>query len=245
MKGFDCAIPLTAAQAKALANAGMMFAARYLVPENLAWKRLTRAEAEAITGAGMQIVSVFETTASRAASGEAAGRTDGAAALRQAKLIGQPQGSAIYFAVDYDAQPAAYRSIEEYLRAADAQITGYKSGVYGSYAVVEEMARRGACEHFWQTYAWSRGEQSAHANLYQYRNGVTVAGVLLDLNDSFGNEGWWSTRKEEEPGMTKADAEKIISFLSAGWFVAKTKTDKAEFQRLANEIRKSAGMPTE
>jgi len=242
MKGIDCANPLTAAQAKALSAAGMGFAARYLVPESLAWKRLTRAEAEAITAAGMQIISVFETAANRAAGGASSGNADGLAALKEAKFIGQPQGSTIYFAVDYDAQPADYGAIEQYLRAASAQITGYETGVYGSFAVVEEMAKRGACTHFWQTYAWSRGNKSGRANVYQYQNDTRLVGVSLDLNESFGNEGWWSTRKEVIPDMTKADAEKIIGFLSAAWFIAGTKADKAEFNRLANEIRKAAGM---
>ena len=245
MKGFDCATPLTAAKAKALAAAGMTFAARYLVPASMAWKRLTRAEAEAISNAGMKIVSVFESTASRPAGGAAAGTKDGQSAFKEAALVGQPPGSVIYFAVDYDAQPADYEEIELYLRAAAGQTPGYPVGVYGSYAVVEEMAKRQACGHFWQTYAWSLGIRSGHMNLYQYRNGVTVAGVMLDLNESYGNEGWWTTLEEDEPVMSKDDAEKIIALLSAAWFIATTKTDKAEFNRLANEIRKAAGLPKE
>ncbi|WP_274652369.1 DUF1906 domain-containing protein [Paenibacillus humicola] len=243
MKGFDCAIPLNAARAKALAAAGMTFAARYLVPPAYAWKRLTAAEAQIISDAGMRIVSVFELSANRVSQGAAAGFEDGILALAEARLVGQPAGSAIYFAVDYDAQPADYDAIEQYLRSARSQIYGYDAGVYGSYAVIEEMARRGACERFWQTYAWSRGSRSGRANIYQYRNGVSVAGVPLDLNESYGSEGWWSLKKEVKPKMKQADAEKIIRFLSAAWFAATTPQDKAEFNRLANEVRKAAGLP--
>jgi len=174
-EGIDCSTPLTAQRAKQIAAAGYRFAARYLVPQEYKWKRLTRAEAEAITAAGMQIVSVFETTASRAAGGAVYGNSDGAAALREAKAIGQPEGSAIYFAVDYDAQPDDYDDIEAYLKAAAAQIPGYEAGVYASYAVVEEMAKRKACNHFWQTYAGGRGNETATGTCSKYRNTVQVA----------------------------------------------------------------------
>lgn len=191
-KGIDCAVPLTLAKAKAIRAAGYEFAARYLVPERYAWKRLTQEEAEAITSAGMKIVSVFETRADRPKGGSAAGKVDGTEAYKEAKLIGQPEGTAIYFAVDYDAQPKDYGAIEAYLKAAAQQIPGYLLGVYGSYAVVEEMAKRIPGIRIWQTYAWSRGKKSAKANIYQYKNDVTIAGHKVDLNESYGNEGWWT-----------------------------------------------------
>lgn len=250
-EGIDCAAPLNANHARALAGAGYRFAARYLVPAAYAWKRLTRAEAEAITAAGLQIISVYETSANRPAGGASAGLADGAAALREARTVGQPEGSAIYFAVDYDAGASDFDEIEAYLKAAASQMPGYEAGVYGSYSVVEEMARRQACRHFWQTYAWSRGKRSDHANVFQYQNDVRVAGVALDLNHSYGGEGWWNTQapqpksEEEVPSMSQEDAVKIISFLQAAWNAATTKTDKDEFHRLANEVRKAAGIPLE
>ncbi|MFC5407267.1 DUF1906 domain-containing protein [Cohnella soli] len=246
-KGIDCATPLTASTAGAIAKEGYKFAARYLVPDSYGWKRLTPSEAKTITDAGMQIVSVYETSANRPAGGASSGQQDGAAALKEAQTVKQPTGSAIYFAVDYDAQPQDYDKIEQYLKAAAAQISGYVAGVYASFAVVEEMYKRGACKRFWQTYAWSGGKKSQHANLYQYKNGATVGGVQVDLNDGYGNEGSWNTKSGGggEDVMSQDDANKIIRFLSAGWYVATTKADKDEFNRLANEIRKAAGMPPE
>lgn len=208
-RGIDCAIPLTLEKARAIRAAGYEFVARYLVPERYAWKRLTRAEAEAITVAGMKIVSVFETAANRPAGGAAAGAVDGAEALKEAKAIGQPIGTAIYFAVDYDAQPRDYDAIEEYLRSAAYAIPGYHVGVYGSYAVVEEMARRGAAQHFWQTYAWSRGRKSARANIWQHQNGVSLAGATVDLNESYGGEGWWNTNPAPVAGPQPNEKDTI------------------------------------
>lgn len=193
MKGIDCATALTLDKAKAIASLGYKFVSRYLVPANYAWKRLTKTEADALTQAGLQIISVWETSANRAAAGAAAGQIDGPLALKEAQTVGQPAGTAIYFAVDYDAQPADFNAIENYLRALAAALPGYAIGVYGPFAVVEEMARRAACKHFWQTYAWSRGQRSSHANIYQYQNAANVAGIQADLDESFGSEGFWST----------------------------------------------------
>jgi len=247
--GIDCATPLTPASAKALVNAGNRFAARYLVPPAYGWKRLTRKEAEAIADAGLQIVSVYETAANRPAGGALSGQADGLAAFREAQAIGQPLGSAIYYAVDFDAAPQDYDAIEAYLRAAATQTSGYATGVYGSFDVVEEMAKRQACVHFWQTYAWSHGKKSAHANLHQHRNNVQIAGITVDLNESFGNEGGWSlqpkTPKETNKPMSKEDANVIIGFLQAAWKATTTQADKDEFHRLANEVRKAANIPLE
>lgn len=193
MKGIDCAKPLTAETAAKLASAGYGFAARYLVPKGYS-KRLTRAEAEAITASGMNIVSVFETTANRPVGGAKNGYIDGAAAYREALAIGQSKGTAIYFAVDYDAQPEDYDAIAAYLQAAAGQIPGYWVGVYGSHSVVEAMIGRSAAQCGWQTYAWSKGKKSQLANIFQHQNGVTVAGHPVDLNESYGGEGWWSLR---------------------------------------------------
>jgi N-acetylmuramoyl-L-alanine amidase len=41
--------------------------------------------------------------------------------------------------------------------------------------------------------------------------------------------------------MSPDDANKIIAFLSAGWFVCKDKASQDEFKRLADELRKVSG----
>ncbi|MFC5531012.1 glycoside hydrolase domain-containing protein [Cohnella yongneupensis] len=99
IKGIDFVQPISAETAKSIAAEGYCFAGRYLVPPSYAWKRLTRAEAEGITEAGMDIVSVFETTASRPEGGAVNGHADGQAAYVEAVGIDQPVGSAIYFTV--------------------------------------------------------------------------------------------------------------------------------------------------
>lgn len=243
-KGIDCAVPLTAEKAKKMSAAGMKFVCRYLVPASMAWKRLTRPEAEAITAAGMKIVSVFQRGTKDVAGGTVNGTRDGKAAYQEAKLIGQPEGTAIYFAVDYDAQPKDFAAIEAYLRAAAKELPGYFVGVYGSYAVVEEMSRRGACSHFWQTYAWSKGRLSHAANLYQYKNGQQLAGHEVDFNNGLGKEGWWDTNPQTvEKAVDKAAAEKVIQHLGTLWLASSDKQVQAAAHFAANSLRDAAGIP--
>lgn len=50
--------------------------------------------------------------------------------------------------MDYDAKPVDYGAIEEYLQAVDKKLSGYLVGVYGSFTVVEEKAKRGTFKKF-------------------------------------------------------------------------------------------------
>lgn len=155
-KGFDCSTPLTAQTAAAFVKDGYSFVARYLVPSG--YKALTKSEADRISQAGLQIVSVFETTANRALGGRSAGLADGATAVQVAHQLGQPAGSCIYFAVDFDATSAQMATVVAYIQAASEATPEYTTGVYGSYAVMEAVKKAGACSRFWQTYAWSGGK---------------------------------------------------------------------------------------
>ncbi|PYI52559.1 glycoside hydrolase domain-containing protein [Paenibacillus flagellatus] len=235
-KGLDCATPLSAAKAAAFRADGYEFACRYLVPSG--WKRLTREEAEAISEAGLHIVSVFETTADRALGGRAAGLADGAAAARTAQAIGQPEGSAIYFAVDFDASATQMAAVIDYIRAASEATPAYATGVYGSYAVIEAVRRAGVCSRYWQTYAWSRGRKADGIHLYQYRNDIDVNGVGIDMNESYGNEGWWNTMGYP---LKAEDANEIIARFLSHEFNLASDEDKRRRNELANELRKASG----
>lgn len=199
-KGFDCATPLTPKTAAAFKSDGFVFVCRYLVPSG--WKRLTPEEAEWISESGLMLVSVFETTADRALGGRAAGLQDGAIAVRTAAQVGQREGTAIYYAVDFDATPAQMPTVLAYLQAAGEASPGFLTGVYGSYRVIEAVKAAGVCSRFWQTYAWSYGARASDIHIYQYENDIVVNGIGIDRNLSFGDEGWWSTKSgdgEDEP----------------------------------------------
>jgi hypothetical protein len=71
-----------------------------------AWKRITRPEALAIADAGIELFVVFENDGDPALTAEM-GVSHGQIAAAQAKTIGQPAGSAIYFALEH--LPDGYR----------------------------------------------------------------------------------------------------------------------------------------
>ncbi|PYI57007.1 DUF1906 domain-containing protein [Paenibacillus flagellatus] len=254
-KGFDCATPLTAATAAAFRRDGFAFVCRYLTPVQNSWKRLTREEADRISAAGLQIVSVFETTADRALGGRAAGLTDGAAALQLAAELGQPAGSAIYFAVDFDATAAQMPTVIEYIRACSEATPGYPTGVYGSFAVIEAVKGAAVCSRYWQTYAWSRGRKADGIHIYQYKNDVTVNGIGIDYDESYGSEGWWNTFppakseppvvKPPEPLFDAPAAAKVISVLGALYGASADEQVRQAAHFAASALRKEIGIPYE
>ena len=197
-KGIDSASPVSVSAAKKLAELGYSFCGRYLAPSG--WKVLTVDEAMHIHDAGLAILLVWETTADRAKSGADGGAQDGEIAANKAAALGVPAGTVIYYAVDHDAGGGDYDAIEAYLTAAKAASAPYAVGVYGSYRVVEEMHKRGACTAFWQCCAWSYGQLSAHADAYQSEwsgtaNSKAVAaqvGFDVDLDEANNLDAFWN-----------------------------------------------------
>ncbi|WP_397354920.1 DUF1906 domain-containing protein [Paenibacillus sp. N3.4] len=241
-KGFDCSTPLTAQTAPAFAQDGYMFVARYLVPSGV--KALTKTEADLISNSALNIISVFETTSDRALGGRSAGLADGAAAIQVAGKVGQPVGSCIYFAVDFNATSSQMPTIIAYMQAASEATPNYTTGVYGSYAVIEAVQKAAVCSHYWQTYAWSNGNKSTYANIYQNLNDVIEHGIAIDHDESYGNEGWWNTKVAPITyPLTISDANLLIPFLSAGYTATSSVAAQAEFHRLANVLRKASGQP--
>lgn len=208
-RGIDCVTRLTPKAAAKAKTLGFDFVGRYLVPPGM-YKELTRQEAEDICAAGLNILCVWETTASRAREGAGAGGVDGAKALQCARAIEMPENGIIYFAVDYDAQPEDFPRIAEYLKAARAQTGPYSVGVYGSYRVIEAMHIRGLCKGYWQCVAWSYGHLSPHRTVYQREwsggpealKAKELLGFSVDINDcdDLDRAGIWNYQEERMTG---------------------------------------------
>lgn len=246
--GIDTATPITAAVAAKFAGAGVHYVGRYLVPQTggTKWKALTAAEAQRIRAAGAAILLCWEIEAERVKKGAETGAEDAARAQKLAKEMGVPAGTAIYFAADYDAAIADYNAIEAYLRGARRNIEQYSVGLYGKYALVEEMAKRNACTHFWQCCAWSYGKLSAHANVYQYEwSGGTDAlkmadklGVSVDLNVSadLTKAGLWMPKSSEKPtsGSDSTASAPVTTAPAAAGF---TPEEYAKFKEMWYQFR--------
>lgn len=203
-RGFDCATKLNITTASALKKAGFAYTARYL---GNSWKTFDAAEAKAIRNAGLKLVSIFQKSADRSAYfTEEQGRQDGRDAVKAAQNVGQPAGTAIYFAVDFDAGKRAIPHILAYFNGVRKTFHTYKLGIYGSYTVM--LAVKGLADFYWQTYAWSYGKVADFIHMHQYENNIKVAGVLIDRNDIRKNPGDWGwTIKESEVATFEVKAE--------------------------------------
>jgi hypothetical protein len=182
-------------RAQRLRRAGVTGVMRYYCrATKQAEKRLTRAEAENLVAAGLSVGVVYQGAGDGAASfSQEAGRRDGDYAQDYAtSTIGQPEGSAIYFAVDYDAGAADVRDriIPHFrgLRAASrAAGDRYRIGVYGSGAVCRAVLDDGLADLAWVSL--SRGHRGTAAFLesgrwtLHQRSSSPICGIGVDVNE--------------------------------------------------------------
>lgn len=158
---------------------GSKFACRYL--SRSTWKVLSAGEAAEYKLAGLGLVLVFEDSATNALRGYAVGRADAEFAETQARERGV-FGGPIFFAVDFDTA-GRESAVLPYFEGVKS-VLGVNAGVYGGYPVCKYLLDHGI-PWAWQTYAWSAGRLDPRAQVYQYSNGHTVAGVGTDYNKAF------------------------------------------------------------
>jgi hypothetical protein len=83
-------------------------------------------------------------------SAKAEAAADIKAALEQAKLVGQPEGSAIYFGVDFNVNRASVEPVLEYFRAVDRTVgSHYAIGVYGNGFVNRTLRQEKLVAYNW------------------------------------------------------------------------------------------------
>lgn len=165
------------------------------------WK-VTRAEAVELKQAGIKLFTVFEDfgSASKLKLTREQGRADGKSAHEQAKAIGQPKQSTIYFAAE--GLPSGYKKsdlpgIREYFTGILESLGGdYAAGVYGDGLVCKTLLDEGTCKHTWlaaastsfpgtneftKSWRWSIAQMGPLD--------ITVNGLSVDLDvakDEFG-----------------------------------------------------------
>ena len=196
--GCDTATTITSARLQTLVNGGYTFVARYL-GGNYA---LTATEKTIITNGGLYIVSVWESGSPTNSSYFTVlkGISDAQDAINAAQAIGQPAGTPIYFAVDYDASDSDVSgSIRNYLQAVKSvfidQGYPYALGLYGSGAVLTYFQNT-------FTYTWLAGATGWRGSstytgwaLLQYDNNTPLGSgsgsITIDKDDSNGAAGGW------------------------------------------------------
>jgi len=188
------------AHARQLFAAGVRTVIRYYNNRNSSVfpsKCLGKAELAQLFDAGLSVATVFQQRGGAGGNlddlSPTNGRRDGARAAELAARVGQPEGSAIYFAVDHDYHRAAdLAQIARYFAAARAALVGaHQVGVYGSGLVGAHLSREGLVEHIWLAGAmgWSgtRAELAAGRwSLFQKYLGKTspIGGFGYDGNIS-------------------------------------------------------------
>jgi peptidoglycan hydrolase-like protein with peptidoglycan-binding domain len=141
--------------ASCIAAAGLKFVVRYY--SNNSNKTMTRAEAVALTNAGLQVAAVFEDSNNdiKFFSTEL-GQKNAAKALTLAVALGQPALSAIYFAADFDPTADQVRGpITDYFQAVAQAFsvapTRYAVGIYGSGLACRIIRDAGLATFTWLT----------------------------------------------------------------------------------------------
>ncbi|MFJ5034196.1 peptidoglycan-binding protein [Streptomyces sp. NPDC088560] len=183
--------------AGSVAAAGYGFVCRYLswLPNS---KVLTLSEAQALTAAGLGIVSNWESDGLQSwqsgvpSDPYSQGAGHATEAQRQALANGMPSSRPIYFSVDFDLQPSMYSALNSYFDGVASVIGRSRTGAYGGYHVIRELFDSGKIAWGWQTYAWSGGNWDSRAQLRQVQNDITVAGHDADLDQAMAADfGQW------------------------------------------------------
>ena len=142
---------------------------------------------------------------------------DAQAAITQAKLVGQPSGTAIYFGIDFDPKPEMTGRIVEYFTIVSGVLkdNGYLVGVYGSGATLallkakrHETGRHAnqplvdftwldaARGHVGAADVYNRGEWDLFQSKVDLRHrvGLRTAEIDTDVqNPARGYVGFWDT----------------------------------------------------
>jgi hypothetical protein len=142
-------------KAQFLKSKGVTVVGRYYRKSTHPEWAITKAEARELSKQRIQIFTVFEEygKASDLTLTKAQGAADGQSALDQATAIGQPHGSAIYFAVE--GLPDGYKSgdlpaIRNYFSGVKSSIgTKYTLGVYADGLVCGTLLDEHICKFTW------------------------------------------------------------------------------------------------
>lgn len=163
-------------------------------------KRLSKTEAETLSGAGLRIFTVYEDSGDPDLTA-VRGIRDAQIALAQARAIGQPTGSAIYFALEHLPHgygPEHISGIKDYFEGIGRTVSGaYKIGCYSNGTTLAALLDAHLID-----YAWVSASTSFHGSkeflktsrwhLAQRKVDLDWDGVSVDTNDCRGEFGSWA-----------------------------------------------------
>jgi hypothetical protein len=187
-KGFDTDTELTAAVVDAALAAGYSAAGRYI-------KNLQPLEVGICKAKGFKLWSISEGMGDAAtmALGYARGYNDGLAAAALARKLGQPFGTRIFAAVDYDASGSQdIANVDSYMTGFVAGCPPYTMGVYGDGAVLSSLPAYAA--YVAGADGWAGTEaylaSTNNAALVQHAT-IEFAGISIDPCDIYDESVLW------------------------------------------------------
>ena len=194
LNGCDSSSACTASTIACLQQQGISFIGRYYSrTTHISGKKLTASEAQLISQGGIDIVAVYEDAPTAYSYFTAdRGTADANGALEQAAEVGQPEGSAIYFTVDYDASASEIAAnIHAYFQAVAAALgTRYLVGIYGSGAACTAMMSAGFAQLAWLSQSTGFSGTKTFTN-WVIKQGPeqSVCGLNSDTDVAQGNFG--------------------------------------------------------
>jgi hypothetical protein len=137
-------------------------------------------------GCGMN----WESDPGRPLLGAPAGAADATNSVAQLRALIAGVGYAprsrvgVLFSCDRDTNPGQYGPIDAYYRTTKLIVNraGVGNGTYGEFDLVNHLSTAGLVEFRWQTLAWSGGQVSPYADLYQSSINNTLAGASVDYD---------------------------------------------------------------
>lgn len=201
--GIDVGVPLTNEQCKSLVKSNYKFVCRYytdyLNPSQL-WKLLSKAEAQMISNANLDIIAVYESNGLSKTYSREIGKKDCINAIKCAEKIGQPTNTTIYFSINsrFLAKNYNLQDIFNYFTGINGQMKLYKKatdcagwnlGIYGSYNIIEYMLNKCEILNYWQTQIWSKQRISDKAHFLQSKLNTSECGIdPVDIDLAFNSD---------------------------------------------------------
>lgn len=136
----------TSTSVPALRSLGATWVSRYL--SDYPWKNLTPAEAQALTAAGIDLVSNWENDVGDWATGQGVAFARRAAAQHAA--CGGPSWAPIYFSVDEKVDPNDPR-LHQYFRDINSVLGVTRTGVYAQTSVLRALRSLGLVSLTWRS----------------------------------------------------------------------------------------------
>lgn len=174
----------------AIAAAGHLGAIRYCSDPRAGWmaaKPIKAAEADALTAAGLIVVSCYQygkDDTSDWHGGHPAGVEHARRALELHEAAGGPDTAPIYMSIDSDPTATEYRTqVSGFLRGAASVLGTERLGVYANAPTIDWALDDGLDVYFWQHKWGSDGRIHPKAALYQEEiDARKVDGIGVDVN---------------------------------------------------------------